>query len=1033
MAQAFNLTAQLNLRGPKNIGSIVSDIKKQVGTITGDLKFKLDPGSAKNVASLNASLKTFNTTLSQTTTSANSAAKALSNLKSSVASIKANKLASDTKKAAASIQQVSESASDSSGALSEAKTEMEEFGRQGALAIRRFAAFSVVSGIIFKLSGAINQGVSAAIDFERQMVRIEQITGKSQQSLQSLSGTIANLSTGLGVSSASLIGISDTLAQAGLSAQETQTALKALALTELAPSFTNLNQTVEGSVALMRQFSIGTQDLEKALSSINSVAASFAVESTDLITAIQRAGGVFATASSGVSSGTDALNEFLAVFTSVRSTTRESAETIATGLRTIFTRIQRGDTIEALEAFGVQLTDVEGKFVGAFNAVEALSRGLSGLDPRSIEFGGIVEQLGGFRQIGKVIPLIQRFSTAQEALKVAQTGQGSLATDAVKAQQSLANQIAKVREQFTTLTRDIVGSDTFQTLAKGALGVTKTILSLAGAVKGALPVLALIGLEKGASALKQFGTGFVGGLKKVQGGAGTPEQQTNTAAKVIAEAATKLATATSQKDNNKNISSELIKNISALSTNTSALTKLTSSVDALANIVRSSSTGRSGGSTGSLGPDGKPLQFARGGSVPGTGNRDTVPAMLQPGEFVIRKKAVDTIGTEQLQNMNKYGSGGRARKSARIGTVQKFADGGDVYESSRSYGMLIPSMGNPPDYDMVRTTIGCDQYVAPIEVSGFSETKAFDKEKKKLPKLIDKMATSLSDSIGGVEIQESSINTAKALTATAAGKLFEGFVFAAADLQDPGTDRFDIPVANQTIKGLTDQPISDLTDVKLSDTYPNRRSIIEKAVAVDRGNFSPSDIPFERRGRPKADCYYNSGGMVQKFLEGGMVQDIADQKSMSVEDVIKDQIGSLGGIQSVKQILGLSKGDRTLDSVLRSNNIGSNLDQATEIMNQALQARTTTLDNVLRSQATDFEEQVGIVGLLPIGYNKDKVYDLANTKVNIKSRGLGERYKESLAKLTAESFVAACILLTDSLYLSPNPRDLIFTLVLAKS
>jgi hypothetical protein len=81
---------------------------------------------------------------------------------------------------------------------------------------------------------------------------------------------------------------------------------------------------------------------------------------------------------------------------------------IATGLRTIFTRIQRTDTIEALREYGISLTDVEGKFVGAYKAVELLSKGLSSLDPRDIRFSSIVEELGGFRQIGKVIPLIQQ-------------------------------------------------------------------------------------------------------------------------------------------------------------------------------------------------------------------------------------------------------------------------------------------------------------------------------------------------------------------------------------------------------------------------------------------------------------------------------------------------------------------------------------------------------------------------------------------------------------------------------------------------
>ena len=84
-------------------------------------------------------------------------------------------------------------------------------------------------------------------------------------------------------------------------------------------------------------------------------------------------------------------------------------ESIPAGLRTIFTRIQRRDTIDALKEFGVALTDSEGKFVGAYKAIHLLSEGLSSIDPRDLKFSEIVEQLGGFRQIGKVIALIHAF------------------------------------------------------------------------------------------------------------------------------------------------------------------------------------------------------------------------------------------------------------------------------------------------------------------------------------------------------------------------------------------------------------------------------------------------------------------------------------------------------------------------------------------------------------------------------------------------------------------------------------------------
>lgn len=60
-------------------------------------------------------------------------------------------------------------------------------------------------------------------------------------------------------------------------------------------------------------------------------------------------------------------------------------------------------------------------------------------------------------------------------------------------------------------------------------------------------------------------------------------------------------------------------------------------------------------------------RFAEGGTVPGVGSGDSVPAMLTPGEFVVTKSATAAIGTEALRALNK----GRA-------TVQKFAAGGLV-------------------------------------------------------------------------------------------------------------------------------------------------------------------------------------------------------------------------------------------------------------------------------------------------------------------------------------------------------------------
>ena len=666
MAKGFNLTAELNLRGPGNLKQIASAIRREIGTIDATVKVKLDKSAERSILNTSNALARLNKELQ---TTAQASALTTSNITGLVGAI--NSLGGALNGSNSSMSQIVSSAQATTQQMAklkkgtvEARSEMEEFGRQSALAVRRFAAFNLATGVIFGLIGAVSKATMEFIEFDKQIVRLTQITGESYEQLSRITNTITGLSTGLGVASSDLIKISDTLAQAGFSARETDQALRALALTALAPSFENLNETVEGSIALMRQFKISTEDLDKALGSINAVAAGFAVEASDIITAIQRTGGVFASASKGVSQGTDALNEFIAVFTSVRATTRESAETIATGLRTIFTRIQREDTIDALQEYGVNLLDVEGKFVGAYKAVKLLSEGLGKLDPRDTSFSRIVEELGGFRQIGKVLPLIQEFATAQQALGVAQRGQSSLAQDAIKAQSSLAVQFSKTRESFVALIRDIGNSDSFKTLVSLGLTLANTFIKVADVAKPLLPIITAIGAIKGAKALTSYVGGFVGGLRKNKPSSGGPGSPT-------AGGEDQAAAARSQQiaDSYANNSTALNNTTSALNNLTTAISPLTASIDNLGNGVMTqllneitslnnnlSSLPPGGGTT--LNRGGIVRKFAKGGSVPGSGNTDSVPALLTPGEFVVNKKSARAVGSKNLHRINGYAKGG---------------------------------------------------------------------------------------------------------------------------------------------------------------------------------------------------------------------------------------------------------------------------------------------------------------------------------------------------------------------------------------
>jgi hypothetical protein len=61
------------------------------------------------------------------------------------------------------------------------------------------------------------------------------------------------------------------------------------------------------------------------------------------------------------------------------------------------------------------------------------------------------------------------------------------------------------------------------------------------------------------------------------------------------------------------------------------------------------------------------MAFQKGNLVPGSGNGDTVPAMLEPGEYVLNKNLVKAMGINNLNAMN-------------FGMVPRFQTGGEVVE-----------------------------------------------------------------------------------------------------------------------------------------------------------------------------------------------------------------------------------------------------------------------------------------------------------------------------------------------------------------
>jgi TP901 family phage tail tape measure protein len=456
-----------------------------------------------------------------------------------------------------------------STAADKGRVKAESFADVVTLKGRGFAAYAIASAAIAKLTGAIAGATREAFKLEVELIKIAQVTNRSTSDIKANTNAVLQISKTYGVAATKVAGLIRVLTQTGLSFKEASKAAETLARTSLLASFDNLQSTTEGLVAIMNSFKLSTEEASKGLEVINVLAKNFAVESGDIVEAVKRTGGAFKAAGGS-------LNELAVLLTAVRSTTRETAETISTAFRTIFGRLQRPKTIQYFKELNIELSDAAGNFIGPVAAIKEITKGLDrlGISAGSIRFAEVVEQIGGIRQLSKVVPLLTEGKKIQEALSVANQAEAESTKDVEKAKESLSQKLAELTTNFRALFVEVADSVIFQQFARLLITLGDAAINLARSLKPVIPLLATFAAFKiGKSVFSAFKFIKSGGL----------------------------------------------------------------------NTVSSAS---------------EALGFNRGGPVPGSGSGDTVPAMLEPGEFVIRKRAVQAYGADKLAGINKYAKGG---------------------------------------------------------------------------------------------------------------------------------------------------------------------------------------------------------------------------------------------------------------------------------------------------------------------------------------------------------------------------------------
>jgi len=337
-----------------------------------------------------------------------------------------------------------------------------EFQKSLDASTARVFAFGATTTVLAGVTQAFKQIVSTTISVEKKLIELNSILGASASDFAAFRDTVFSVAQSTGQSFTIVADAAGELARQGLGAVETAKRLEAaLILTRV--SGLDSVKSVNALTAAINGFQSAGLTAEQITNKLVAVDTKFAVSAKDLADAFQRTG------SSAEDAGVS-FDELLGLVTAVQQTTSRGGAVIGNALKSIFTRLSRGSTIEDLQALGVAIDASQ----SGTQKLNALSQALSGItDPT--QAAAIKELAGGVYQINLVSAALKDLGSnnsiaASASLTAAQATNEAYAKSE-EMNKSIAAQINSLVVGMTNLAEK-VGQLTFAPVLKGLLSVS---------------------------------------------------------------------------------------------------------------------------------------------------------------------------------------------------------------------------------------------------------------------------------------------------------------------------------------------------------------------------------------------------------------------------------------------------------------------------------------------------------------------------------------------------------------------------------
>ncbi len=338
-----------------------------------------------------------------------------------------------------------------------------EFTKSLEASNARVIAFGASVGIINGVSDAFRTLVVETVKFEKTLADINVVLNASSQSLErfgkGLFDVARNTAQAFNVSATAALEFS----RQGLTMEEvlkrTNDALTLTRLTGL-----KAEEAVSGLTAAVNAFGDAGLTTTDIIDKLAAVDVKFAVSSKDLINALERTGAV------AIDAGVE-LDNLIGLVTALQQTTARGGSVIGNGLKTIFTRIQRPESIRQLEQMGVAVRNLRGEILPADKIMIQMAKSFDNLSQSQqsniVQFSAGIFQANIFR--AALRDLSKEQSIQAQATKIA----GEASGDAAKKNEVLNKTIAAMASQTMTSIEElshVIGDLAFASEAKGFLG-----------------------------------------------------------------------------------------------------------------------------------------------------------------------------------------------------------------------------------------------------------------------------------------------------------------------------------------------------------------------------------------------------------------------------------------------------------------------------------------------------------------------------------------------------------------------------------